>query len=99
MGADFFPCDQCSETICDAGPFYMCENCDDYICVDCEAKNNHKINVCTKCKHACNSISHDDCDCVCDGIPNFHQKYYSSCDPYKCPCKGNDELHYSDCTC
>lgn len=37
MGVEFFPCGICKESICDAGPYYVCENedCGANICEAC----------------------------------------------------------------
>lgn len=38
MGVDFFECDECGETICDAGPYWTCDECRHHLCEDCEGK-------------------------------------------------------------
>lgn len=40
MGVDFFPCDSCGETVCDAGPWWQCQECSNRLCEDCERKYN-----------------------------------------------------------
>lgn len=36
MGIEFFECDRCDETICDAGPYWTCDICGHRLCEDCE---------------------------------------------------------------
>lgn len=38
MGVDYYVCDNCGDTFCDAGPFGACEHCDNMMCPSCCAK-------------------------------------------------------------
>lgn len=40
MGVEFFPCDDCGESICDAGSYWRCDDCRHKLCDDC--RNNHR---------------------------------------------------------
>lgn len=40
MGVEFFECDRCSETICDAGDWWACETCGIRLCQHCEAETD-----------------------------------------------------------
>lgn len=48
MSVEFFPCIICSETICDAGPFYRCANCESTICEECYPKQKRKYGLGTE---------------------------------------------------
>lgn len=36
MSLEFFPCDRCGETICDAGDWWTCKVCQFNLCDECE---------------------------------------------------------------
>ena len=60
MGVDFFPCDDCGESICDCGSYWRCqEGCGARLCDDCADKHKvwddldddgNEINPCPYCK-------------------------------------------------
>lgn len=38
MSVDFFPCNICSESICDCGSYFHCTDCGSNLCDDCSEK-------------------------------------------------------------
>lgn len=42
MGVEYFDCPRCSETICDCGEFYSCDNCYKSFCVGCYKELSEK---------------------------------------------------------
>lgn len=70
MGVEFFPCRICEETICDAGPYEHCGNCEAVICENCLPKQLKKYKKGTKEQR---EHAGDDCTKECDCCSNANR--------------------------
>ena len=51
MGVEFFHCEACGKTICDAGDYYSCYDCYRHYCSDkCMEAHSLKLVSCDDCK-------------------------------------------------
>lgn len=65
MGVDFYNCNLCNETFCDAGNYYCCGGCTEYICEDCYPKQIKTYGHC-KSEEMIEDYGEDITD-ACDG--------------------------------
>ena len=45
MSVNYFSCNSCPETICDALPYFNCANCGDNICEDCYPRQKRRYGI------------------------------------------------------
>lgn len=72
MGVDFFPCDYCEDTICDAGDFVSCNECGRSWCDErCGAHGGLKFQRCDDCE---TDDEAEECGCLEEAVCGYCRK-------------------------